>query len=133
MPIHEVDFDAMGKFAVVFGNEENGITEEMRSLCDKKVGPTRLRVFHREGFRCSRLSRKEFGPMCARGDCRRSFWPISQGRLPWPLAWVLNLLASALLSPGLPSDAGLRAVLQPLGELRGHAEPPVRCRGPEAG
>ena len=37
VPISDMDFSQVGKFAVVMGNEERGITEEMRGLADQCV------------------------------------------------------------------------------------------------
>ncbi len=37
VPLTDIDFDALGPFVVALGNEERGITEEMRALADHKV------------------------------------------------------------------------------------------------
>ena len=36
-PIHEIDWKSMGPVAIVLGNEESGISSEMRDLADHLV------------------------------------------------------------------------------------------------
>jgi len=37
VPLTDLDLAAMGKFAVVLGNEDRGISDEVKALCDHKV------------------------------------------------------------------------------------------------
>jgi hypothetical protein len=37
VPLTELDLEKLGKFAVVLGNEDRGISDEVRGLCDHKV------------------------------------------------------------------------------------------------
>lgn len=37
VPFADIDFAKLGRYAIVLGNEERGITQEMRELCDHRV------------------------------------------------------------------------------------------------